>query len=98
MSQRSREDLGTMEIEGFTVKGTRITTTIPAGTRGNDKPMITTSERWFCEDLKMDLITKSTSPESGEHTRKLINIRSGDPDPLLFQSPADYTVKDQDRQ
>jgi len=28
--------------------------------------------------------------------RKLVNIRNGDPDPLLFQVPLDYTVKEQD--
>ncbi len=93
--QYSREDLGTMEIEGFTVKGTRITTTTPAGMMGNDKPMTSTNERWFSDELKMDLLTKSTTPESGQHVRKLVNIRSGDPDPLLFQVPADYTVKEQ---
>lgn len=94
--QHSREDLGTMEIEGFIVKGTRFTTTTPAGAIGNDKPMTTTSERWFSEDLKMDLLIKSSSPESGQHVRRLVNIRSGDPDPLLFQVPVDYTVKEQD--
>lgn len=93
--QHSREDLGTMEIEGFTVKGLRLTTTTPAGAMGNDKPMTMTSERWFSEDLKMDLLTKSSSPESGQHVRRLANIRSGDPDPLLFQVPTDYTVKEQ---
>lgn len=96
LRQHSREDLGTMEIEGFTVKGTRLTTTIGAGAMGNDKPMTTTSERWFSEDLKMDLLIKSSSPESGQHVRRLVNIRSGDPDPLLFQVPLDYTVKEQD--
>lgn len=94
--QHSREDLGTMEIEGFTVKGTRLITTTPAGIMGNDKPMTTTIERWSSEDLKMELLTKSNSPESGQHVRKLVNIRSGDPDPLLFQVPVDYTVKEQD--
>jgi hypothetical protein len=93
--QHSREDLGTMEIEGFTVKGTRLTTTVPAGAMGNDNPMTTTNERWFSEDLKMDLLIKSVSPESGQHVRRLVNIRSGDPDPLLFQVPTDYTVKEQ---
>ncbi|HEY7403185.1 MAG TPA: hypothetical protein VIB39_06665 [Candidatus Angelobacter sp.] len=93
--EHSREDLGTMEIEGFTVKGTRITTTTPAGAMGNDKPMTSTMERWSSEDLKMDLVIKSNSPESGQHVRRLVNIRSGDPDPLLFQVPVDYTVKDQ---
>jgi len=92
--QLSHEDLGSTEIEGFTVTGTRYTRTIPAGERGNDQPMTTTNERWFSPDLKMDLLNKSESPESGKHVRKLVNIRMGDPDPLLFQVPADYTVKE----
>ena len=92
--QISREDLGATEIEGYTVTGTRYTHTIPAGEVGNDQPMTTTNERWFSSDLKMDLLNKSESPEAGKHVRKLVNIRLGDPDPLLFQVPADYTVKE----
>jgi hypothetical protein len=91
----TREALGTSEMEGFTVTGTRISITIPAGERGNDKPMTTTSERWFSPDLQMELLTKSESPETGQHTHKLVNIRTGDPDPALFQVPADYTVREQ---
>ena len=97
-SQASHEDLGTTEIEGFTVTGTRFTHTIAAGEMGNDQPMTTTSERWFSQDLKMDLLNKSESPESGKHVRKLVNIHTGDPDPLLFQVPADYTVKESPQQ
>jgi hypothetical protein len=93
--EHSREDLGTMEMEGFTVKGVRMTTTTAAGVMGNDKPMTSTSERWFSDELKIDLVIKSSAPESGQHVRRLVNIRSGDPDPLLFQVPPDYTVKEQ---
>ncbi len=93
--QHSREDLGTMQIEGFTVKGVRYTQIVPAGSVGNDKPMTTTSEHWFSDDFNIHLLTKSSSPESGQHVRRLVNIRSGDPDPLVFQVPADYTVKEQ---
>lgn len=94
VARPSHEDLGTTVIEGFTVTGTRYTHTVPAGQMGNDKPMTTTSERWVSAELQMDLLTKSESPESGQHTHKLVNIRAGDPDPLLFQVPADYTVKE----
>jgi hypothetical protein len=90
----SREDLGTMVIEGFTVTGARYTHIVPAGEMGNDKPMTTITERWFSAELQVDLLTKSESPELGQHTHKLVNIRAGDPDPLLFQVPADYTVKE----
>ena len=96
--QSSHEDLGAMEIEGFTVTGTRFTNTIPAGAMGNDQPMTTTNERWFSPDLKMDLLNKTESPESGKQVHKLVNIRLGDPDPLLFQVPADYTVKENPQQ
>lgn len=93
--QNSHEDLGTMDIDGFTVRGTRNTFTIPAGSMGNDKPMINVSERWYSEELKIELLMTSESPQSGKHVHKLVNIRSGDPDPLLFQVPQDYTVQEQ---
>jgi hypothetical protein len=91
----AREDLGTMEIDGFTAHGTRVIFTIPAGQMGNDKPMTNSNERWFSDDLKVELLMKTESPQSGKHTHKLVNIRSGDPDPLLFQVPPDYTVTEQ---
>ncbi len=94
--QRTTEDLGTMEMEGFTVKGVRFTNVIPAGAMGNDKPMTTTNERWFSDELKTALLTESNNPESGQHTHKLVNIRREDPDPLVFQVPADYTVREPD--
>jgi hypothetical protein len=89
------EVLGTSQMEGFTVTGARFARTIPAGERGNDRPMTTTSESWFSRDLGVALLSKSENPEAGQHTHKLVNIRTGDPDPLLFQIPADYTVKEQ---
>lgn len=94
----ARKDLGTREIEGYTVTGARYTYTIPAGAIGNDQPMTTTTELWFSTDLKMDLVNKHESPESGTRVHKLVNIRLGDPDPLLFQVPADYTVKETPQQ
>jgi hypothetical protein len=93
--QNSQEDLGTSDIEGFSVRGTRNVFVIPAGTVGNDKPMTNTNERWYSEDLKTELLTKSERPQSGKHIHKLVNIRTGDPDPLLFQVPPDYTVKEE---
>jgi hypothetical protein len=92
------EDLGTTQIEGFTVLGTRSTHIMDAGIIGNDKPIATTTERWFSTDLKMDLVNISESPEAGKHVRKLVNIRAGEPDPLLFQVPPDFKVKEMPQQ
>jgi hypothetical protein len=88
------EDLGTSQIEGFTVQGTRSTHMISAGVIGNDRPIATTTERWFSIDLKMDLVNITESPDSGKHVRKLVNIHAGEPDPLLFQIPSDFKVKE----
>ncbi len=88
------EDLGTKEIEGFTVTGSRMTRTMEAGSIGNDKPLTTVHETWFSPDLKTVLLTTSDDPQSGQNTMRLTNIRTGEPDPLLFQIPADYTVKE----
>ena len=94
MGERSTENLGTKTIENFTVTGTRDTFTMAAGTMGNDRPIITTSEHWWSADLKMDLLTIFESPESGKYVRKIVNIRTGNPDPQVFQVPADFTVRE----
>lgn len=92
------EDLGTSQIEGFTVQGTRSTHIMNAGMIGNDKPIATTTERWFSIEFKMDLVNFSDSPEAGKHVRKLVNIRAGEPDPLLFQIPPDFKIKEMPQQ
>jgi hypothetical protein len=89
-----RVSLGTKEIEGFTVTGFRMSTTIEPGRIGNEKPITTVNESWFSEDLKINLLTKRDDPQNGQSTMTMSNIHTGEPDPLLFQIPEDYTVKD----
>jgi hypothetical protein len=36
--------------------------------------------------------TKTTDPRFGTTTTQFINITRSEPDPSLFQTPADYTV------
>ena len=92
------EDLGRSQIEGFAVQGTRSTHIMDAGVIGNDKPIATTTERWFSTEFKMDLVNISENPEAGKHVRKLVNIRAGEPDPLLFQIPPDFKVREMPQQ
>ncbi|MGA3211020.1 MAG: hypothetical protein ABSD20_06905 [Terriglobales bacterium] len=89
------EKLGTKEIDGLSANGTKTTITIPAGVEGNSEPIITVRESWFSHELKLDLVSTSDDPRSGQTTKTVENIQRGDPDPLLFQVPADYTVKDE---
>lgn len=88
------EKLGTREIDGLSATGTRTTITIPAGVEGNSEAIVVVREGWFSPELKLELQSTNDDPRSGRTTRTVENVQRGDPDPLLFQVPADYTVKD----
>jgi hypothetical protein len=91
----NKTDLGTQTMEGIVAKGTKITHTIAAGDIGNDLPLVITTETWYSPDLKVLVMSKSSDPRMGETTYKLTNLSRTEPDPGLFQIPADYTIKEQ---
>jgi hypothetical protein len=93
--EHTTEKLGTQTIEGVLVEGTRHTTTFPIGARGNDRPISTVNETWMSPDLKVMVLSKSTDPQSGDHTQKLTNISRVEPSPDLFRPPPEYTVVDE---
>jgi hypothetical protein len=86
------EKLENQIIEGVLAEGTRITTTSPEGSLGNDRPIISVHETWTSPELKVPLLNKSMDPRFGERTEKLTNISRSEPDQSLFQPPADYTI------
>jgi hypothetical protein len=90
------EKLGRQDIEGVPLEGTRRTTTWPVGSRGNDRAITAVSETWRSPELRVVVLSKDNDPIGGDSTRKLININRGEPDPSLFQPPADYTVVTQE--
>lgn len=92
--QFSRESLGTQMIEGILAEGTRTTVVYPVGMVGNDRPITNVHEAWMSPELKTVVLSKNSDPRSGESTTKLINISRTEPDPALFQIPADYEVID----
>jgi hypothetical protein len=81
-------------IDGIAVDGRRTTTTIPAGTVGNEQPLTIVSEEWRSPDLGILVMTHHSDPRSGESSYRLTNIQRVEPDPSLFVVPADYTVRD----
>lgn len=92
------EKLGTETMEGLTVEGIRRTTTWPAGSSiGNDRPMTHVSEQWFSRELGITILSKETDPRFGETTERTFNITRTEPDPSLFQPPADYRVEEPGR-
>jgi hypothetical protein len=86
------ENLAMQTINGVQATGTRVTRTIPAGKIGNAQAIQTVHETWYSADLKMPVMVKTSDPRTGTTTRQLTNITRAEPDPALFQVPADYTV------
>jgi hypothetical protein len=91
----TEEKLAPQVIEGILAEGTRHTTTIETGTQGNDQPFKLISETWSSPELKVMVLSKNEDPRTGENTIRLINISRNEPDPSLFQPPADYQVVDE---
>lgn len=85
------EDLSPQFLSGVYVKGARVTTTIPAGTFGNDRDLKVINERWYSEDLKLLLKSSNSDPRFGVTTYELTDISQAPPDPALFQVPSGYT-------
>jgi hypothetical protein len=91
------EDLGNRNILGVDTVGVRETTTINAGTMGNDQPLSSSSEYWHSPQLGINLLSVRTSPFFGRQTFTITELNASEPDPQLFQLPAGYKVNDQRR-
>ena len=79
-----------MMMEGFAVTGTRRAGATESAKSHAQNIM---TESWFSKELKVDLLV-SRQGQSASRTIRLTNITPGEPDPTVFQVPADYTVRD----
>ena len=86
--------LGTREIAGLQAEGTRERMTIPAGAFGNLRPIEIVTDRWFSPDLKIVVESRRSDPLSGEVHYSLRNLVRAEPEPDLFQVPAEYSIVD----
>jgi len=92
---QTSESLGTQNLEGVTVRGYRITTIVPVGVEGNDRPLVSTYELWKSRELGVTVLSKSSDPLNGETITRLTKIIFEEPDPTLFQPPRDYKIVDE---
>ena len=92
--QFKTEDLGTQFMEGLSVHGRRTTITYPIGALGNDREIANVSEIWSNTELGLMILQDRSDPRNGETITKLENVSRSQPDPTLFQPPADYTIVD----
>lgn len=83
--------LGERKVDGETVSGSRIESTIPAGAIGNDQPITMSAEQWYGKDLKVVVEATYSDPRTGETRYKLRDIKRTEPDAKLFRVPKDYS-------
>jgi hypothetical protein len=69
-----------------------VTRTIPAGTIGNQQPIVMSKETWHSPDLQLSLLTKANDRRNGVAVRMVENIVRREPAASIFQIPEDYTV------
>jgi hypothetical protein len=88
----AEESLGSQVVNSVMADGTRVTTTIPAGDFGNDRPIQTVTEAWYSPDLHLTVMYKRSDPREGDVVTQYTGIKRAEPDPSLFQMPAGYTL------
>jgi hypothetical protein len=86
------EHLPGKTIEGVLALGRRVTRTRPPGTVGNDKTVVSVSESWVAQDLKILLASSMDDPRTGKQTGEATQLERTEPDAALFQVPDGYSV------
>jgi hypothetical protein len=86
------ESLGADTMQGLSVLGTRITRTIPAGQIGNAQPILIITDRWYSQDLQIEVKMVHSDPRTGTTTTTLTNLSRNEPNPSLFTVPPGYTI------
>jgi hypothetical protein len=87
------ESLGTRHVAGLEVTGRRLTTTIPVGQLGNDRPMQIVDERWESAELKIVVYSRHSDPRTGVVEYQLTNVLRAEPPADLFLVPPNYTIR-----
>ena len=91
--QMQTQSLGVEMMQGLEAQGTEETFTIPAKAIGNEKPIVSTTEKWYSPDLQTVVLMKRNDPRFGNTTFEFKNISRNEPPASLFQVPAGYTVQ-----
>ena len=91
---RTRESLGSDQLQGFDVTRSREVTTTRAGATGNDRDLVETREFWYCEALQTNLKILRSDPLTGRQLVYVDSISLSEPNPELFKVPIGYKVHD----
>jgi len=89
--------LGEKSIEGVSVVGSRLVSTIQPGELADQRPIRTitlTEEQWFSRELGVIVLSKRHTLFDTDVTYRLQQIVRSEPDPNLFVIPSDYTQRE----
>jgi hypothetical protein len=89
-----RVRLGSDVIDGIYVLGTRETVTINPETMGNDRPLVSTREYWYSDELQTNLAVTRIEPGQGKQVIRITGLTRSEPDPHLWDVPIGFTVRD----
>jgi hypothetical protein len=90
--ERRSEELGSKTESGMNLVGRRTTETFPIGSIGNDREIVVTRTVWTAPDLQLDMLIELHDPRIGDTTTQVEVLSRDEPDPSLFQIPADYQI------
>ena len=90
----THEDLGRQFFAGLPVHGYRETTSLNAGTFGNDLAMTTVREFLYSPELGLNLSSVLDTPQFGRQSFTVTEITTTEPDPKFFLPPPGYAIRD----
>ncbi len=88
------EDLGAQSFAGLPVHTYRDTTTLDAGTLGNDMPMSTVREFRYSPELGFNLYSVLEAAQIGRQIFTVEALSTTEPDPKFFRPPEGYKLID----
>jgi hypothetical protein len=91
------DELPTQTIDHLPMQVTRVTTVVPAGRSGNDRPITKVHTFWKSEDLKLVFMEQWEDPRTGVRTVGLANFTRKEPDPALFHPPNGYRLENSEQ-
>jgi hypothetical protein len=77
-------------IDGITCERILQTETIPAGSIGNERTIVVTSQTCASPELHLLLMRKRNDPRYGTTDYQLTGIQKSEPDASLFKVPSDF--------
>jgi hypothetical protein len=89
-----RVSLGSDVIEGVTVEGIRITSSLDAGVFVNNEEPVASLDSWHSPDPGIDLSVTRAYKNGSIRVVHVVGLSRSEPDPVLFQPPADFVLDD----